>query len=88
VVNVTITIDASGMVTEVRPTWNRLNLPNPYSDELLAAVRAAAALWRFVPARNVYWRQDGSGNPVFDHADTVICQTDLRFTFQPTVSTQ
>jgi hypothetical protein len=85
VVNVTVTIDAFGRVSEVAPTWNRLNPPNPYSEQFLAAVRVAADSWRFVPARHVYWRQKADGEPVYDHADTVVCETDLRFTFEPAV---
>jgi hypothetical protein len=84
-VNVTVTIDASGLVSEVEPTWDRLNPPNPFSDELLGAVRAAAAAWRFIPARHVYWRKTASGEPVYDHADAVVCGTDLRFVFAPAV---
>jgi hypothetical protein len=82
-VNVTVTIGADGLVSEVEPTWNRLNPPNAYSEQLLAAVRTAAASWRFTPARHVYWRKDPQGNPVYDHADAVVCETDLRFTFEP-----
>jgi hypothetical protein len=84
VANVTVTIDASGLVSEVEPTWNRLTPPNPYSEQLLAAVRAAAASWRFIPARHVYWRKNKDGEPVYDHADAVVCETDLRFVFAPT----
>jgi hypothetical protein len=83
VVNVTVTIDASGLVSEVAPTWNRITPPNPYSELLLAAVRSAAASWRFIPARHVYWRKDAGGEPVYDHADAVVCETDLRFVFAP-----
>lgn len=83
VVNVTVTIDAAGWVSEVEPTWNRLNPPNPYSDLLLGAVRAAAASWRFIPARHVYWRKNAGGELVYDHADAMVCETDLRFVFAP-----
>ncbi len=82
-VNVTVTIDANGLVSEVRPAWNRFNPPNPDAEEFLAAIRAAAARWRFLPAKHVYWRQAASGEPVYDHADRVVCEVDLRFTFQP-----
>ncbi len=86
VVNVTVTIDANGLVTEVQPTWNRLNPPYLYSEQLLAAIRAAAVSWRFIPAKCVYWRLNAAGEPAFDHAETIACQTDLRFTFQPLAS--
>jgi hypothetical protein len=46
VVNATVTIDTNGVVTDVRPSWQRMNMPGPYSDLFFAAVRAAVSQWK------------------------------------------
>ncbi|HZZ19762.1 MAG TPA: hypothetical protein VFE25_10355 [Opitutaceae bacterium] len=81
VVNATILIDTNGVVTEVRPTWQRMNIPGPYSDLFFAAAKAAISTWRFEPARNVYWRKNGDADPLYLYAEAIEARTDVRFTF-------
>ncbi len=69
VVFVTITIDARGTVTEVLPTWQRLSIPNRFSDEFLDAVKVAVRSWRFKPARIVYWEKTGNDDLSIWHGD-------------------
>jgi len=83
VVNVTITIDTNGLVTEVTPSWQRLNVPGPYYGQFLDAVRAAVRTWRFEPARNVYWKKNGDADLTYMKAEILQAQTDVRFTFEP-----
>jgi hypothetical protein len=82
VIFATITIDTNGRVSDVRTSWQRLNIPNRFSDEFLAAVKAAVDKWRFEPARNVYWQKDVSGELRYMRTEIVAARTDVKFTFE------
>jgi hypothetical protein len=82
VVYATITIDAQGRVTEVVPSWQRMNIPNRFSDEFLDAVKAAVGSWRFEPARVVYWEKTGSDDLKYLSTETIPVRTDVKFTFE------
>jgi hypothetical protein len=82
VVFATITIDTKGSVTDVRPTWNRLSIPNRFSEQFLEAVRVAVRTWKFVPARNVYWEKNGDAEPKYLGTELISAQTDIKFTFE------
>jgi outer membrane biosynthesis protein TonB len=82
VVYATITIDARGRVTEVVPSWQRLNVPNRYSDEFLEAVKAAVRGWRFEPARVVTWEKTGNDDLKYLGTETIPVRTDVKFTFE------
>jgi hypothetical protein len=82
VVYATIIIDTNGQVSAVNPSWRRPNFPNRYSDKFLEAVRMAVSTWRFVPARNVYWEKDGSGELKYLSTEAIPAQTDIKFTFE------
>ena len=82
VIFVTITIDTDGRVSDVRNSWQRLNIPNRFSDRFLAAVRTAVEKWRFEPARNVYWQKDASGELKYVRTEIVAARTDIKFTFE------
>jgi outer membrane biosynthesis protein TonB len=81
VVYVTITIDASGSVSEVIPSWRRLNIPNRYSDDFLDAIRVAARSWKFEPARLVYWEKTRDEDLKYLYAVAVPAKTDVKVTF-------
>jgi hypothetical protein len=78
---VTITIDTSGAVTEVTPSWQRLNIPGRFSADFLAAVRSTVSAWRFEPARHVYWRRTADGNLAYLYSETIPAMIDVKFTF-------
>lgn len=82
VVFVTITIDARGTVTEVSPTWQRLSIPNRFSDEFLDAVKVAVRSWRFKPARIVYWEKTGNDDLKYLGTETISARTDVKLTFE------
>jgi hypothetical protein len=82
VVFATITIDAHGRVTEVVPSWQRLNIPNRFSDEFLDAVKAAVGTWRFEPARLVYWEKTANDDLKYLSTETISVRTDVKFTFE------
>jgi hypothetical protein len=82
VISVTLTIDSQGLVSEVAPSWQRVNIPNRFSDQFIEAIRLAVRSWRFEPARNVYWEKDGSGDLKYLSTETLSAQTDVRFTFE------
>jgi hypothetical protein len=71
-------------VSEVIPSWQRLNVPNAYSDEFLAAIRVAARNWRFEPARLVYWEKTGDEDLKYLYAVVVAARTDIKVTFATT----
>jgi hypothetical protein len=82
VVFVTITIDPKGIVSDVAPSWQRVNIPSRFSDQFIDAIRSAVRSWRFEPARNVYWENDGSGELRYLSTETISAKTDIKFTFE------
>jgi hypothetical protein len=82
VVFATVTIDARGAVTEVVPSWQRLNIPNRFSDEFLDAVKAAVRRWKFEPARVVYWQKTPDDDLKYLSTETISVRTDVKFTFE------
>jgi outer membrane biosynthesis protein TonB len=82
VLYVTITIDPNGTVSEVAPSWQRVNVPSRYSDAFLDAVKAAVRSWKFEPARNVYWEKDAGGDLRYLSTETLSARTDIKFTFE------
>jgi hypothetical protein len=83
VVFVTITIGPSGTVSEVVPSWQRVNIPNRFSGQYLDAIRQAVRSWRFEPARDVYWEKDAGGDLKYVRTETVPAKVDIKFTFDP-----
>jgi hypothetical protein len=83
-VTVTIMINTSGVVTEVTPSWQRLNVPGPFAEQFLEAVKDAVKTWRFEPARNVYWKKNKDADLTYLYAEVVPAITDVRFTFEST----
>jgi hypothetical protein len=81
VLYVTITIDSSGSVSEVIPSWKRPNIPNRYSDEFLDAIRVAARSWKFEPARLVYWEKTKDEDLKYLYAVVVPAMTDIKVAF-------
>jgi hypothetical protein len=81
---VTVTIDAKGAVSEAVLSWGRLNIPNRYSEEFLEAARTAVRSWRFEPARLVYWKRNGTGEPSYLYTEIVPAKADIKFTFEAT----
>lgn len=82
IIFVTITIDTDGRVADVRNSWQRLNVPNRFSDRFLEAVKTAVGKWRFEPARNVYWQKDPNGELKYVRTEIVAARTDIKFTFE------
>jgi hypothetical protein len=82
VVYVTITIGIDGTVSEVRPSWRRMNIPDRFSDAFLEAIRVAVGSWRFEPARNVFWGKRPDGELKYISTETLAAQTDIKFTFE------
>jgi outer membrane biosynthesis protein TonB len=80
-VYVTVAIDRDGRVSEVTPSWDRLNIPSRYSGAFLEAVRVAVDGWRFEPARLVYWERVAGEENKYLYAETVPAKTDVKFTF-------
>jgi hypothetical protein len=82
VVYATVTIDTDGKVSDVSPSWDRLNIPGPYSDLFLSAVRAAAADWKFIPAHLVHWKRHPNGQDEYLYSELIPAQFDVKFTFE------
>jgi len=84
VIYVTITIDAKGRVSDVTPSWDRLNLPGRFTEAFLEAIRVAVASWNFEPTRLVYWERSGTDENKYLYAEVVPSRTDIKFTFAAT----
>jgi hypothetical protein len=82
IVYVTITIAVDGTVSEVRPSWQRMNIPSRFSDAFLESIREAVGNWRFQPARNVLWEKQADGELKYISTETLAAQTDIKFTFE------
>jgi len=82
IVYVTITIGADGTVSEVRPSWQRMNIPSRFSDAFLESIREAVGSWRFQPARNVFWGKQADGELKYISTETLAARTDIKFTFE------
>jgi outer membrane biosynthesis protein TonB len=82
VIYATVTIDTTGAVSEVTPSWRRLNIPNRYSDDFLAAVKETVRKWHFEPARHVYWKIMKDGDLSYIRTETVPAMIDVKFTFE------
>ncbi len=84
VVYVTITIDNKGTVSEVAPSWQRVNIPNRFSDQFIDAIGVALHSWKFEPARNVYWEKNGDGDLRYLSTETQSAKIDIKFIFEAT----
>jgi hypothetical protein len=84
VVYATVTIGPTGLVSEVVPSWQRVNIPNRFSEQYLDSIRLAVRGWRFEPARDVYWEKDGGGDLKYVRTENVPARVDIKFTFGPT----
>ena len=82
VVYVTVTIDETGHVSEVAPSWRGIGTQNRYSGEFLDAVRAAVGRWEFVPSQIVTYEEGPDGEGHLKSAVAVAETVDLKFTFE------
>lgn len=82
VVYATVTLAPDGTVTDVAPSWQRVNVPNAFSEAFLDAVVEAARKWRFEPARYVYWKKNGDADLIYLRAEVVPAMVDVKFTFE------
>jgi hypothetical protein len=80
----TIIIDAEGRVSEVAPSWDRMNIPSRCSGQFLDAVKVAVARWRFIPAHLVHWERHPNGEDKYLYSEVIPAQVDVRFTFEAT----
>jgi hypothetical protein len=82
VVYATIIIDSTGTVSEVRPSWQRMNIPGRFSDQFFEAIRKAVSRWKFEPARNEYYQKHPDGYLTYVSTEMIAAQTDIKFTFE------
>jgi hypothetical protein len=82
IVYATITIDSTGTVSEVRPSWQRMNIPGRFSVQFFEAIKTAVSRWKFEPARNVYWQKQADGDLRYVSTEIISAQTDIKFTFE------
>jgi hypothetical protein len=84
-VAVRITVDATGSVADVRPSWLAFSSPGPFAAEFQAAVEAALAQWRFRPAelRRLAPATDPArkGSWILLSEEKTACVFDVAFTF-------
>jgi hypothetical protein len=84
-VGVRITIDPAGRVTEVGLSVYAFSTPGPHAAEFRAAVEAAVAQWRFVPAEVIHYEPlggpEGAAYLRATGSETIEWSYDVAFTF-------
>jgi hypothetical protein len=84
-VGVTLSVDASGNVTDVQQSWKTFTSPGRYESDFRAAVDAAVRQWRFDPAQiQVIQRVQRAGRPdqyVVRRSDPTDWTFEVVFTF-------
>ena len=88
VVAVQLTIDATGRVTDIGPSFRELTTPGRWEGDFKAAVEAAVKDWRFYPAqRQLVQRaklRDGSDTLLIRRSEPIESTVDVAFNFAPT----
>lgn len=79
----TISVDETGRVTEIAPSWQHPPAGNPYADAFFEAVRAAVSTWSLAPAYRVHYRINAAGEKEYERTERVADTITLKFTFSP-----
>ena len=82
VVTVAVSFDEDGKVTDMSPSLRQLFIPDKYSDEFLAAAKAAVMRWRITPPHNVYYQREPDGQRRYLRTEALATSMDVRFTFE------
>lgn len=77
----TLAVDESGRVSDVRSSLRDLSIPTRESESLLAAIVSATAAWEFEPARQVYWQKIAGEDDRYLYAEIVPARFDVRLVF-------
>jgi hypothetical protein len=83
-VHVLLTVDESGRVTDVAPSWRHVRLAHPYDAAFLEAIRAAVRQWELSPARWITSRRTAAGEDVYLRSEAVAETFEMRFDFAST----
>jgi len=78
---VTLTVDESGRVSNVRRSFADLSIPTGASDPFMAAIVLATSSWEFEPARQVFWQKIAGADDRYLYAETVPARFDVGFVF-------
>ena len=81
-VYLTFTIDESGAVRDVAPTFVRIQIPDRFSEAFLSAAIAAVQRWEFEPARRVYWQKIPGREDRYLYAEKASKRFEVKFTFE------
>ena len=77
----TITVGTDGRVSDVSQSLRAVTFPNRFSQDFMDATKAAVSRWRFLPARNDYWRRTSEGQMVLVKTEPTTATIDMKFTF-------
>ena len=86
IVGVHITVDTSGRVSDIRPSFLVVSTPGPFADDFRTAAETAVTQWRFVPAALQQMKLVDENGMVFArpaHTQNVEAEFDAAFTFLP-----
>lgn len=78
---VQVSIDATGHVTDVAPALVGFLLPDAVAREILDAIRAAVAQWQIRPARLIHYQRNARGDRQYVSSEPVPSVVQLKFTF-------
>lgn len=81
VVFVAVTVDETGRVSEVVPSWQRIQLGGAFASEFLAAAKAAVEQWNFSPAHDVYYRVAPGTEDEYIRTEAVLQTFEVKFVF-------
>jgi hypothetical protein len=82
VVFVTVTIDEFGRVSEVVPSWQRIQLGGPFAEDFFAAAKAAVEQWVLSPAHQVYYRKMRGADDEYLRTEAVAQTFEVKFVFE------
>ena len=82
IVYATFTVDESGHISDIRPSWNRITLRSEFSDLFFQAVSDAIATWDLEPAHQVYWQRVPNEDDRYLRTEAVAETIEMKFTFE------
>lgn len=84
VVYVEVTVDETGRVADVQPSWRRIGSHGRWEGEFLQAVKAAVDTWMLTPAHQVYYARVAGAEERYLRTEAVPVTFEVRFAFEAT----
>lgn len=79
---VTLTVDETGRVGDVAPSWQRFRSDSPLAEVFFAAAKAAIETWQITPAHQIHYLKVPGGEDQYLHAEAVAQTFEVKFVFE------